>query len=206
MAPNYFFVPKSLDLASEYEAWPSISDAFDEFVSGIQTGRDSFVSSESPAEFEQRLTDLRDASVSDSEIGNRYELPDFSGFDLRACRRALRTEKSSKEFVKEWLYRPFDVRPILFHDAVIKRKRGLIMKSLIKPNLALITVRQLSKVGFSHVFVTKHMGDGNTISLNTREYNYYFPLYIYRDDVQATFGIHPTLNLSDKFVHKCVTH
>ena len=66
--------------------------------------------------------------------------------------------------------------------------------------LALISVRQLAKTGFAHVFVTRHMGDGNTISLNTREYNYYFPLHIYDDDGQATLEIHPTLNLTSTFV------
>ena len=200
--PNFFFVGKALCAASEYEAWPSISDVFIESVSGIQSGRDSFVSCESNADFDERIAELKDESLSDAEIGKRYELPVFSGFDLRAVRRALRADKTNKEFVRLWLYRPFDVRRILFHDNSIKRKRGTVMKSLLKPNLALISVRQLAKTGFSHVFVTRHMGDGNTISLNTREYNYYFPLHIYQDEDedQRMLGIHPTLNLSHKIL------
>jgi hypothetical protein len=198
--PNFFFVAKSLGAASEYEEWPSIAGVFSESVSGIQTGRDSFVSSESKADFDERIAELKDESVSDAEVGKRYELPEFSGFDLRAVRRALRADKTNKEFVKLWLYRPFDVRPILFHDNSIKRMRGTVMKSLLKPNLALISVRQLAKTGFSHVFVTRYMGDGNTISLNTREYNYYFPLHIYQEEDQRTLGLHPTLNFSHKFL------
>ena len=198
--PNFFFVAKSLGAASEYEAWPSISELFSESVSGIQTGRDSFVSSESKADFDERIAELKDESVSDAELGKRYELPEFLGFDLRAVRRALRADKTNKEFVKLWLYRPFDVRPILFHDNSIKRMRGTVMKSLLKSNLALISVRQLAKTGFSHVFVTRYMGDGNTISLNTREYNYYFPLHIYQDEDQRTLELQPTLNFSHKFL------
>jgi hypothetical protein len=199
-APHFFFVPKSFGGNEEYEASLSITDVFGEYVSGIQTGRDSFVSSGSQKEFDERLETLKNESVSDARIGELFELPDFSGFDLRGCRRALRDKKTGKECIKQWLYRPFDIRPILFDDTVIKRMRGAVMKSLIKPNLALITVRQLAKGGFSHVLVTKHMGDGNTISLNTREYNYYFPLRLYTDATQGTLAFHPTLNLTEKFV------
>ncbi len=202
VAPNFFFVAKSLDAASEYEAWPSISEVFPESVTGIQTGRDSFVSSQLTADFEKKIADLKDASLSDADLSRRYDLPEFAGFDLHAIRQALRTDRTNTEFVKQWLYRPFDVRPILFHENGIKRMRGTIMKSLLKPNLALISVRQLAKTGFAHIFVTRYMGDGNTISLNTREYNYYFPLHIYQGENQQKLGIHSTLNLSSKIVSR----
>ncbi len=83
------------------------------------------------------------------------------------------------------------------------------MANLLKPNIALITVRQLAITGFQHVFATSYIGDGNTISLNTREYNYYFPLYLYPDPNKNTLfdinessnapsGRHP--NLSPAFI------
>ncbi|MFZ1402221.1 MAG: type ISP restriction/modification enzyme, partial [Anaerolineae bacterium] len=203
--PTFFFVPKSLRLAEEYEDWPSIATVFREFVSGIQTGRDSFVSSESEADFEARLSVLMDPSVSNEEVGRRYKLPDFDGFDLGTCRRTLRDTHTGKACRQKWLYRPFDVRPILFHDSVIKRTRGTVMKSLLVPNVALITVRQLAKIGFSHVFVTKHMGDGNAISINTREYNYYFPLHVYPSNLQISLPVDSTLNMAEEFIRQVRT-
>jgi len=45
-------------------------------------------------------------------------------------------------------------------------------------SIGLISVRQLASPGFSHVFATSEMIDGNTISINSREYNYLFPLWL----------------------------
>lgn len=80
------------------------------------------------------------------------------------------------------------------------------MSSLRKGNLCLITVRQLANKNWQHILVTQEMGDGNSISINTREYNYYFPLYIYPNEspeteqleLQKGFG----LNISPAFLKK----
>jgi predicted helicase len=52
------------------------------------------------------------------------------------------------------------------------------MSQMINGNIGLIVTRQLSSQTFQHVFATRAAIDGNTISLQTREYNYLFPLYI----------------------------
>jgi hypothetical protein len=59
---------------------------------------------------------------------------------------------------------------------------------MISPNLGLVTTRQLSSATFQHAWITEHPIDGNTISLQTREYNYIFPLYLYPDTSGAVTG------------------
>lgn len=54
-----------------------------------------------------------------------------------------------------------------------------IMRHMQLGNLGIVTTRQLSSPTFQHILVTEQAIDGNTISLQTREYSYLFPLYLY---------------------------
>jgi len=54
-----------------------------------------------------------------------------------------------------------------------------MMRHMLDGNLALVTCRQQKRAGFHHAFVTMFAGDGNAISLDTKEYNHYFPLNLY---------------------------
>lgn len=165
----------------EFAHYWSLPALIDESVSGIQTGRDEFVSAVTEREFGEQIALLQDSRISNTEINNRMDLPIWKGFNLSNLRSKLRDQATAQKLITFWLYRPFDIRPLLFDSTCIKRDRGEVMEYMRKPNLALISVRQLATAGFRHIFVTNLIGDGNTISLNTREYNYYFPLYSYRN-------------------------
>lgn len=199
-AEYFFLAPKDFGLTSEYEAGWSVKRMFSKFVSGIQTGRDSFVSDLTEADFAQKIVTLKDEKLSRTDMATRFDLPNFSSFDLDEFRTQLRDKKSAAKLVTSWLYRPFDVRPLFYHPSVIKRMRGEVMASLLHKNIALITIRQLARTGFAHVLITNHIGDGNTISLNTREYNYYFPLYIYPQTQQPSFNGRISINLNREFL------
>ncbi|MCJ7584610.1 MAG: N-6 DNA methylase [Anaerolineales bacterium] len=178
-APDFFFVPKHKINAEEYAGLVSIVDIFPAKISGIQTGRDEFVSKISEDEFQHWIKLLADRNLPVDNFRKQVEFPGWGGFDLPSLQEKLRDPEQRSKVTTSWLYRPFDVRPILFDPTCIKRMRGNVMAQLRVPNLALITVRQLAAEGFQHVFATQYIGDGNAISLNTREYNYYFPLYLY---------------------------
>lgn len=49
-------------------------------------------------------------------------------------------------------------------------------------NYCLISTRQLSTFDFQHIFITKLLSDMCSISLQTKETSYAFPLYLYSDD------------------------
>ena len=53
------------------------------------------------------------------------------------------------------------------------------MQHQLKENFGLITCRQQSSFDFQHCMVTKNVTDHNSISLQTREASYFFPLYLY---------------------------
>jgi predicted helicase len=58
------------------------------------------------------------------------------------------------------------------------------MKNLIEPktNISLITTRQESTFDFQHVFLSKLLIDINSISLQTKEISFVFPLYLYPEN------------------------
>lgn len=176
------FIPFASTYWQEYALGWIVSSVYPKYVSGIQTGRDEFVSKISDEEFSAWIQLLSDAGVDNNSISNKTVLPSWNGFRLEQLRSRLQDRNVVETMQANWLYRPFDVRPIIYDDTAIKRTRGETMRQFLKANIGLITVRQLASQGFAHVFATKYVGDGNTISLNTREYNYFFPLYIYPSD------------------------
>ncbi|OZH55882.1 N-6 DNA methylase, partial [Hydrocoleum sp. CS-953] len=100
------------------------------------------------------------------------------------------------------LYRPFDKRFYYNHQNLVDRPRDEVMIHLQSDNLALILCRQQKEVGFRHCLVTENIGDGNCISIHSRERSYYFPLYIYPDTEsgQTNLFVEKTANLSSKFL------
>lgn len=195
---QYWFCRPQPVSENYYATWPAITEIFREHISGIQTGRDSFVSRTNQEEFDSFVAELSSSTISDSSILDANQPPTFAGFNISKM-RLVATERSSKHLV-QWLYRPFDKRPILYHASCIKRTRGAVMESLLETNLGLITTRQLARPGWAHVFVTDTIGDGNTISMNTREYNYYFPLFLGRPSEQGGFDGRES-NLSNTFLY-----
>jgi predicted helicase len=76
-------------------------------------------------------------------------------------------------------YRPFDIRNIEYDLKKVQRHRFSIMKHMLKENLAIMTTRQLSTFDFQHILISKQLVDMCTVSLQTKETTYAFPLYLY---------------------------
>ncbi len=86
-------------------------------------------------------------------------------------------------------YRPFDIRNIEYDLSKVQRHRFSVMKHMLKDNLAIMTCRQLSTFDFQHILISKYLVDMCTVSLQTKETTYAFPLYIYPEtNGQQTIG------------------
>jgi predicted helicase len=81
------------------------------------------------------------------------------------------------------LYRPFDVRKTAYtgnSKGFLAYPRENTFRHFVdKDNIGLITVRQQSTFDFQHVLATKWMIESGAISLQTKEWGYIFPLYLY---------------------------
>ncbi len=190
-SPYYFFVPKDFDLEDEYHRGFSIEELMPYYNSGIQTKNDRLTLSIDESDLDRVIEDFQSETV--EALRSKYKLVDTSGWNVKSAKDSL-----LKDFEKvNILYRPFDIR----HSIIQKTSGGFIgrpryetTKQFLHENLGLVTVRQLSTFGFQHVLVTKSMIESGAISLQTKEWGYIFPLYVYADDGSRV------PNLSEKII------
>jgi predicted helicase len=183
-----------------------VTDIFSASKNGIQTGQDNFVVDFELDHLRDRLDRFFDPRITDNEIKDLYQLKDKAGWSLSMERATAFSEGIDSNLFVRYFYRPFDLRWIYYSKRVIKRPVHEVMNHLLEDNRALVTCRQQVQAGFRHIFVTDHIGDGNAISLKSREWNYYFPLYLYttpKDTAGTLFATQePTRepNLSPQFI------
>ncbi len=176
-APHFFFVPKDFDLSSEYERGWSVADMFPLCVSGIKTHRDDLVIGFDERELYTQISMVRGERFSDDELRHRLRLRDNGLWALSAARETLRRDKDWEKSFTRCLYRPFDIRPIFYHEALIDRARNDVMQHMLQPNLALVTTRLFVGEHFTSVLASRYITEMKTGEA-TRG-TYCFPLYLY---------------------------
>ena len=169
-SPNYFLVERDDRFDSEFTSWPSLKDLFVSATSGIQTGRDSFASTLTQDQMDERVDAIRSGS-NWSAVAPGIDIPEWSGFSLDA----MAANPQLGDAVVDWMITPFDVRPLLYHPKAIKRMRQPIMEAMGAGNLGLCTVRQIYAGPWRHVFVSRHRVSDTCVSNKSREYPYVFP-------------------------------
>lgn len=115
-----------------------------------------------------RVDEVFNVNTSGIKTHNDNELVSFAEFDT--------------EYNKPYAYRPFDTRFINYDLSKVVRHRYSVMQHMLKANIALCTSRQQSTTAFQHALVVNGLCDMCTVSLQTRETTYCFPLYIYTND------------------------
>ena len=204
--PNYFFAPKNLDYEDEYKQHWLLKDIFTKYATGIETGKDLYLVSFEKKSLENIIKDLINPSISLVEIEQKYDIKDTTGWPFSKKRTELTKSLFNSFNIKPYCYRPFDNRYIYFDD-FLRRPHKDIMVNLLHENLTLMASRQQTEVGFYHIFISNNLGDCNALSLNSRERNYYFPLYTYpnTENEQTNLFIEKTPNLSPKFLEAIKT-
>lgn len=180
--PYYFFVPKDTKSEAEYLTGFKVDEIFNYYNSGIQSKRDKICFGFNDGEINQTVKDFQNEEV--SFIRAKYNLPaDGRDWKIEWAKKDLADEYS----VEQVLYRPFDVRKTIYtgkSKGFLAYPREKTFKHFLRNNLGLITVRQQSTFNFQHVLATKLMIESGAISLQTKEWGYIFPLYLYQDDAR----------------------
>ncbi len=183
--PNYFFTMKDFVANDEYRSGFKISDIFVLSGTGVKTNRDNLLVDFTIENLLAKIDILKNKE-SNIEINSLLRLKEGKYWNTAREKEKLLTnkEKNYKEY--GYLYRPFDDRWIYYQPNLIEIGRGgankKIMSSMFNENLCLISTRQLSTYDFQHIFVTRLISDMCSISLQTKETSYAFPLYIYSED------------------------
>jgi len=182
---SYFFIERDETQFSAYEKYFKITDIFPVNSVGIVTSRDEFVIDANKRSLCQRIEMFLNEDIPDEMIAQTFHLKDKPNWKLKKVREILRAEaEKNAHFVEksivQLMYRPFDIKWIFFHDALIERSRHEVMRNMLESNIGLITNRQVNE-NFRHSLCSNIIINDCTVSLETRERSYFFPLFLYQD-------------------------
>ncbi|WP_288370352.1 type ISP restriction/modification enzyme [uncultured Algoriphagus sp.] len=182
--PHFFFVPKQLR-DKEYDSWMSLNELFNNVNNGIKTDRDSLFISDKKIDIENRFKILLEGELSKSFI-KEYRVVDSGSFKIT---ERIKGKRFNFQNIKNILYRPFDIRFIYYDSQIVSRPAKKVMQHMLRSNLALLCCRQQSTFDFQHVLVSNILSEVCTVSLQTKETTYVFPLYLYSESsVQLSLG------------------
>lgn len=179
VSPNYFFVPKNFVNSEDYDKGFKVDNLFAEYNSGVQTDRDSLFVDIEKEKLEKRINLLL-SNEYNSSFKINFRIHDSSGYKLTD---KILNKSYDEKYLKPIQYRPFDYLWIYYDPTIISRSGFKIYKHLVtKNNVAILISKQQSSSYFQHVFITNGLVDRCTVSLQTKEGAYTFPLYLYSDD------------------------
>ncbi|MDP1620880.1 MAG: type ISP restriction/modification enzyme [Bacteroidales bacterium] len=198
-SPNFYFIKKDFEHFETYQSFISITELFHSNNAGLATEFDEFVIKDTLSEASRLLDNLTSLNSSELQV--------FYGLDvnkLDKIERAIKDIKDNNTKILKIDYRPFDIKYTLYtgkSNGIMGRPRNGIMKNMLHDNLALLTCRQQTTSYFHHSFMSKYISERCSVSLQTGEVNYIFPLYLYSEaSSQQTIGQTgervPNLNLN----------
>ncbi|NPA80637.1 MAG: N-6 DNA methylase, partial [Thermotogae bacterium] len=184
-SPSYFFVPTTItkELREEYERGWKVTNIFVEKTSGVATSRDRFVIDFDKHALVEKIKTFVSDEYTDKEVQKVLNLKENYRWRVKEARQKLREDLATHdlhEYIIPILYRPFDVRWIFYHPAVVWRPRIEVMIHMLRgENVGLAIGRQWEVVGseqYDVAFVSKIPTDFN---LFRRGGNKFSPLYLY---------------------------
>ena len=200
-SPYYFFVPKNTEFELEYQKLHALNEIMPTYVCGITTARDAFVIDFDDENIIERVSAFLDEGKTDDEIRDELHLRENYAWRVHDARNQLRASGDWRDKLTDILYRPFDLRRIIYHPAVVWRTRDNVMREFADgTNIGLCTNRQVNST-FQHVGVTRDLINDCTLSLATKERTYVFPLWLKAQDSYGDLiREKPRLNFSNSFL------
>ncbi|MBI4296822.1 MAG: hypothetical protein HY667_06870 [Chloroflexi bacterium] len=199
-SPSYLFIPQDESLRSEYEKDWKVTDIFRVNSVGVVTSRDKFVLDFDEHSLRKRIEEFRGTSSSDEEIRNKYVLDDNKGWNVANARAEIRKDNNYQKAFSEILYRPFDSRPLFYHEAVIERSRSEVMRHMLAgKNWGLISARSNKSPEMNHFFCSRFIMETKCGESTTQ--SCLFPLYLYTPEGELEIdGGQRRPNLSPEFI------
>jgi len=199
--PYYFFVPKDFSAIQEYEKGFPVNKILKVHNSGIQTDRDTLFIDFEKQKIKSRITKLLSGEF-DENFKDKYRIKDSSSYKIT---EVIKNKEFDEKNIQLEQYRPFDYRYIYYDPKIISRAGFEVASNFIdNSNLGLQICKQQSTFDFQHILISRYIVDRNSISIQTKEATYFFPLYLYQNDSQHTLDGTPERkpNLDPKIVKK----
>jgi len=179
VSPYYFFTPRQTQNLAAYQSWPSVTEIFPVNSVGIVTARDGFAIAFDRTELQNRVLQFQNTQgLPDDVLAQAYDLKDKPGWSLTAARKKVQADANALNKIHPILYRPFDVRYVFYHEAIIERSRPEVMRHMLAgKNLGLITARSNKSSVMDHFFITDKIMETKCGESTTQ--SALFPLYLY---------------------------
>ncbi|MBN2187279.1 MAG: N-6 DNA methylase [Dehalococcoidia bacterium] len=201
--PYYLFVKRDeTDLAEYMKGWKlqDIMNQNGDPAPGIVTTHDEFAISWSAEEASNKVKRFLGTN-SEDEARELFRLCKQAQWNYERAKQELSKYEWEKE-IKLLLYRPFDVRWTVYNSNVAVHRRERVMRHMLAgENLGLCTNREVNG-DFHHVLCSRDLINDCTVSLQTRERTYLFPLYLYPAEGEMQFdGGKRRPNLNPEFIN-----
>ncbi len=185
IAPNYFFVPKNFDLEDEYNGFFKIEDLFLKNGVGICSKRDAIAFQDGREKLISILNDYKE--LSESEVKTKYKINSESADNkISKAQENVKEYGVDDKYITEAYYRPFDKKFTYLSPSkgFLARPVYPIMNHLQKENVALGVCKQsATDLPWSLTLASSCPADMCYVSGRTREGSYFFPLYIYQENM-----------------------
>jgi predicted helicase len=173
-SPLFLFRDSAGSESSLYSQWTAVTDVFVNSNTGIQTKNDALFVDTSKEVLCRRMSDvLANISRNRASVCEKYGLKDTAGWRISQ----LDDIPFDSDAVRDLLYKPFDHRFVYYNTAALGRARHSTMQHMMKPNLALVATRQVTRLPFCHAFVSRWPIEEKTGSHDRT--TQLFPLYVY---------------------------
>jgi predicted helicase len=186
ISPNYFFVKKDFRGESDYNAGIRISDLFISGGSGIETQKDSLVIRMTENEIDAVRSDVIQLGADD--LLSKYKIKESRDWTVASAKEDIIDAREQKIY-----YRPFDERWTLYSGrskGIMAYPRREISRHMMHDNVALLVCNRQTSSDFQHVLVTDKIAERCSVSLQTGEVGYMFPLFLYQDDGTRAGNFH----------------
>ncbi|MEA3313049.1 MAG: type ISP restriction/modification enzyme, partial [Caldisericota bacterium] len=119
--PYYFFVEKDFSSQEKYDDFIPILEIYGKFSSGVKTHRDHFIVGFTKEEVEQKMLTFT-SDLPDEIVKEALKLKDTKYWKLSEARES--TKKINwRKYIRQYAYRPFDIRYICYLSDLIDRDR-----------------------------------------------------------------------------------
>jgi len=183
-SPNYFFIKYNTSLIEEYNSYPSIKDIFDLQTIGILTNRDWLVIDFSEEELKRKIYSFFTLIDKPEEMKKTFpKLKNHHWWNFTELKKKISYEEAVS-CISKCLFRPFDIRYIVYNPYMLNRDRKQVMNHIYKKdNYVLVASRNSMKKDFNSCFISKYIVEQKA-GESTRG-SYVFPLFQYKNGIKT---------------------
>jgi predicted helicase len=179
--PYYFFVPKDFELIKNYEKGFKMDELFIEYVSGIETVRDSITIHFNKKDLETVVNDF--IKLDEKEIASKYKTKDSRDWKIERAKDDIKKNYLNADVRRSINYRPFDIRKTFYtgkQNGFVCNGRFNVMKHLLKDNLGLAVTKVNRGLSVGYSFILNSISDRHLLDTAGDSIGI-FPLYLYPD-------------------------